>query len=124
MNRIEALIDRIQPLNRAAMDAAAARQGTLTKPAGSLGRLERASIRLAGIYGRIDYSLADKVITVLAGDHGVADEGVSAFPQSVTGQMVANFLHGGAAINVLARHVGARASSSSTWAWLPIAATI
>jgi nicotinate-nucleotide--dimethylbenzimidazole phosphoribosyltransferase len=108
MNQIETLIERIQPLDQAAMDAAADRQNILTKPAGSLGKLEAISIRLAGIYGRTDYTLTDKVFTVMAGDHGVVDEGVSAFPQAVTVQMVANILQGGAAINVLAQHVGAR----------------
>ena len=108
MTQIETLIERIQPLDLEAMEAAAARQNMLTKPAGSLGKLETISIRLAGIYGRTDFSLTDKVFTVMAGDHGVVDEGVSAFPQAVTVQMVANILHGGAAISVLARHVGAR----------------
>ena len=108
MTQIETLIERIQPLDLDAMKAAAARQNILTKPAGSLGKLETISIRLAGIYGRADFSLTDKVFTVMAGDHGVVDEDVSAFPQAVTVQMVANILHGGAAISVLARHVGAR----------------
>lgn len=80
----------------------------LTKPPGSLGRLEELSVRLAAITGDARPRTADKVIFTLAGDHGVVAEGVSAFPQSVTAQMVANFLRGGAAINVLARHVGAR----------------
>jgi nicotinate-nucleotide--dimethylbenzimidazole phosphoribosyltransferase len=80
----------------------------LTKPAGSLGRLEELSIQLAGITGQNIPSIKDKVIITMAGDHGVVAEGVSAFPQEVTPQMVLNFLHGGAAINVLARHVGAR----------------
>lgn len=90
------------------MAAARARQGQLTKPAGSLGRLEALSIQIAGITGQAVPVIQHKVITTMAGDHGVVAEGVSAFPQEVTPQMVANFLHGGAAINVLARHVGAR----------------
>jgi nicotinate-nucleotide--dimethylbenzimidazole phosphoribosyltransferase len=90
------------------MAAARARQNMLTKPAGSLGRLEELSIQLAGILGREIPVIKDKVIITMAGDHGVVAEGVSAFPQEVTPQMVLNFLHGGAAINVLARHVGAR----------------
>ncbi len=90
------------------MQAARIRQDQLTKPQGSLGRLENLSIQLAGITAQPLPTLHQKVITVMAGDHGVVAEGVSAFPQEVTPQMVENFLHGGAAINVLARHVGAR----------------
>jgi nicotinate-nucleotide--dimethylbenzimidazole phosphoribosyltransferase len=70
--------------------------------------LEELSIQLAGIMGKDIPAIKDKVIIIMAGDHGVVAEGVSAFPQEVTPQMVLNFLHGGAAINVLARHVGAR----------------
>ena len=97
----------IPVLDDAAMQRAAARQAVLTKPAGSLGRLEELSIRIAGMTGRLDPSLERAVVFVLAADHGVAAEGVSAYPSDVTGQMVANFLRGGAAINVLARAVGA-----------------
>ena len=78
-----------------------------TKPRGSLGRLEDLGCRIAEIRGFVPERL-EKVIVVAAGDHGVAEEGVSAFPQEVTAQMVANFAAGGAAINVLARHAGAR----------------
>jgi nicotinate-nucleotide--dimethylbenzimidazole phosphoribosyltransferase len=99
---------KIQGLNETSMAAAKARQDTLTKPPGSLGRLEELSIQLAGITGKEIPTIKDKVIITMAGDHGVVEEGVSAFPQEVTPQMVLNFLHGGAAINVLARHVGAR----------------
>jgi len=101
-------IKQIQPLNEAAMQAARQRQNILTKPAGSLGRLEELSIQLAGITGKNIPTLKDKVIITMAGDHGVVAEGVSAYPQEVTPQMVLNFLAGGAAINVLARHIGAR----------------
>jgi nicotinate-nucleotide--dimethylbenzimidazole phosphoribosyltransferase len=73
-----------------------------------LGRLEELSIKLAGIYGDPKPRIEHKVIVVMAGDHGVVAEGVSAFPPSITAQMVTNFLNGGAAINVLAEHVGAR----------------
>lgn len=90
------------------MQSARERQNQLTKPAGSLGRLEEISIQLAGITGREIPVIKDKVIITMAGDHGVVAEGVSAYPQEVTPQMVLNFLAGGAAINVLARHVGAR----------------
>jgi nicotinate-nucleotide--dimethylbenzimidazole phosphoribosyltransferase len=105
---LQDIIARIQGLDEAAMAAAKARQDTLTKPPGSLGRLEELSIQLAGVSGKEIPSIKDKVIITMAGDHGVVAEGVSAFPQEVTPQMVLNFLHGGAAINVLARHVGAR----------------
>ena len=80
----------------------------LTKPTGSLGRLEELARRLAEISGRCPPEVAHPVIFTLAGDHGVVEEGVSAYPQVVTAQMVENFLRGGAAINVLARHAGAR----------------
>jgi len=102
------VISQIGPLDEAAMAAARARQDSLTKPRGSLGRLEPLSIQLAGILGRPFPEIRHKVIVTMAGDHGVVAEGVSAFPQEVTPQMVANFLNGGAAINVLAQHVGAR----------------
>ncbi|HEY80685.1 MAG TPA: nicotinate-nucleotide--dimethylbenzimidazole phosphoribosyltransferase [Caldilineae bacterium] len=102
------LIVQIQPLDEDAMAAARARQDQLTKPQGSLGRLEELAIQIAGMTGQARPRLQHKVITVMAGDHGVAAEGVSAFPQEVTPQMVLNFLNGGAAINALARHVGAR----------------
>jgi nicotinate-nucleotide--dimethylbenzimidazole phosphoribosyltransferase len=78
-----------------------------TKPRGSLGRLEELGCRLAAIRGFVPRTL-DAVIVVAAGDHGVAREGVSAYPQEVTAQMVANFAAGGAAVNVLARQAGAR----------------
>ena len=90
------------------MEAARARQNSLTKPPGSLGRLEELSIQAAGIMANPRPRIKDKVVLVMAGDHGVVAEGVSAYPQEVTPQMVLNFLHGGAAINVLARHAGAR----------------
>src|SRR5262249_33570099 len=80
----------------------------LTKPAGSLGRLEDLSIQISAITGHARPKLTRKVIITMAGDHGVAQSGVSAYPPEVTPQMVLNFLHGGAAINVLARQVAAR----------------
>tara|TARA_B100000949_G_scaffold160666_1_gene141472 strand:+ start:499 stop:1530 length:1032 start_codon:yes stop_codon:yes gene_type:complete len=89
------------------MDAARARQDTLTKPQGSLGRLEELSITLAGIFMDPIPKINRKAVILAAGDHGVVAEGVSAYPQEVTPAMVGNFLAGGAAINVLARHVGA-----------------
>ncbi|GAC1339585.1 MAG: hypothetical protein NVSMB29_07140 [Candidatus Dormibacteria bacterium] len=98
----------IPELDQAVMAVARARQDNLTKPAGSLGRLEELSVRLAGMTGRLDPLLKDRVVFVLAGDHGVSREGVSAYPREVTGQMVSNILAGGAAINVLARQMDAR----------------
>ncbi len=84
------------------------RQSHLTKPAGSLGRLEELSIQLAGIQANPRPQAGRKAVIVMAGDHGVVAEGVSAYPSAVTSQMVYNFLNGGAAINVLARQAGAR----------------
>ena len=105
---IEAILQRISPLDQQAMASARAWQDQLTKPQGSLGRLETLAVQLAGMNGQVRPRIQHKVVTVMAGDHGVVAEGVSAFPQEVTPQMVLNFLHGGAAINVLAKHVGAR----------------
>jgi nicotinate-nucleotide--dimethylbenzimidazole phosphoribosyltransferase len=105
---LSSLISTIPPLDEAAMRAARARQDTLTKPRGSLGRLEELSIQLAGIKADPFPSVKHKAIIVMAADHGVALEGVSAYPSDVTAQMVLNFLRGGAAINVLARQAEAR----------------
>lgn len=91
----------------AARDAARKRQESLTKPPGSLGRLEDLALRLAGMQGSARPSLERVRIAVFAADHGIATEGVSAFPQSVTVEMVRNFVRGGAAISVLARALGA-----------------
>jgi len=88
-------------------DAALARQGELTKPAGSLGRLEALAVDLAALQ-QTDHPSADRVpITIFAADHGIAAHGVSAYPQEVTVAMMANFAAGGAAISVLARELGA-----------------
>lgn len=105
--RLDEAIARIGPLDTAAMDAAAARLDRLTKPPGSLGRLEALVIQLAGITGRPDARVDRRAIVVAAADHGVTRQGVSAYPAEVTPQMVANFIAGGAAINVLAAQVGA-----------------
>lgn len=85
---------------------AVARLNNLTKPLGSLGRLEEIAARLVAIREEERPRCSKKVIFTLAADHGVTDEGVSAYPKAVTRQMVLNFLAGGAAINVLARHAG------------------
>jgi nicotinate-nucleotide--dimethylbenzimidazole phosphoribosyltransferase len=106
------LLDRtiaaIRPLDTDAMRAAEARQMQLTKPPKALGRLETLSIQLAGIQGKAQPRIERKAIAVMAADHGVTAEGVSAFPAEVTPAMVYNFASGGAAINVIGRHVGAR----------------
>ena len=105
--QLKEVIQKIQPLDEAAMQSAQARQDTLTKPNGSLGRLEELSIQLAGMTANPLPAVDRKVVIVMAADHGVTCEGVSAYPAEVTPQMVLNFLHGGAAINVLARQAGA-----------------
>lgn len=107
MDKLRKTIANIKALDESAMQAARERQDLLTKPQGSLGVLEELSIQLAGIQARRRPQIKNKVIIVMAGDHGVVAEGVSAFPQEVTPQMVANFASGGAGINVLARHAGA-----------------
>src|ERR1700730_12748869 len=89
-------------------DSALARQGELTKPAGALGRLETLAVELAALQ-HTDRPSADQVpITIFAGDHGIAAQGVSAYPQEVTIAMMANFAGGGAAISVLARELGSQ----------------
>jgi nicotinate-nucleotide--dimethylbenzimidazole phosphoribosyltransferase len=108
LRALEQALREIKPLDKRAMAAARARQDTLTKPLGSLGRLEELSIKLAGIRGEPIPRIKHKAIVTMAADHGVVAEGVSAYPQAVTPQMVLNFLRGGAGINVLAKHVGAR----------------
>jgi nicotinate-nucleotide--dimethylbenzimidazole phosphoribosyltransferase len=105
--KIEETIKRIKPLDEEAMKKAKERQDVLTKPQGSLGMLEEVSIKIAGIKGTVIPEIQRKVIFTMAGDHGVTDEGVSAYPKEVTPQMVFNFIAGGAGINVLARHAGA-----------------
>jgi nicotinate-nucleotide--dimethylbenzimidazole phosphoribosyltransferase len=97
----------IRPLDSEAQRRARARQDILTKPKGSLGRLEDLSIQLAGIYRTDSPVVRKKVIFTIAADHGICAEGVSAYPSEVTAQMVLNFANGGAAINVLGRHAGA-----------------
>ncbi len=104
---VDETVEQIAVLDETAMAAARARQDTLTKPHGSLGRLEDLSVTLAGIFGQAVPSIRRKSVVLAAADHGVVAEGVSAYPQDVTPAMVLNFLSGGAAINVLAKHAGA-----------------
>jgi nicotinate-nucleotide--dimethylbenzimidazole phosphoribosyltransferase len=89
-------------------ETARSRLDSLTKPRGSLGRLEELAVRVVVITGNPLPRVDAPVIFTLAGDHGVAAEGVSAYPQAVTAQMIENFARGGAGVNILARHVGAR----------------
>jgi nicotinate-nucleotide--dimethylbenzimidazole phosphoribosyltransferase len=102
------ILKRIESPDKSMMDLARKRQDALTKPRGSLGKLEDVSVRVAGMRRRITSTFDDKAIIVMAADHGVVAEGVSAYPQSVTRQMVSPFLNGCAAVNVFARHIGAR----------------
>ncbi len=97
----------VAPLNDSARREAEQRQTQLTKPPGALGQLEMLAVRLAGMQGTSRPILERVHIAVFAADHGVAVEGVSAFPQAVTAEMVRNFARGGAAISVLARQLGA-----------------
>ncbi|KAA0014167.1 nicotinate-nucleotide--dimethylbenzimidazole phosphoribosyltransferase [Billgrantia pellis] len=97
----------IVPVDDALATAVQARLDNLTKPPGSLGRLEALAKSLAGMSGSVGPAVSPPGVIVFAADHGVAEEGVSAFPQEVTAQMVANFAAGGAAINVFARQIGA-----------------
>jgi nicotinate-nucleotide--dimethylbenzimidazole phosphoribosyltransferase len=108
MGKLERTLGRIGVLDQEAMRAARERQNKLTKPPGSLGRLEELAVLVAGIQRTPCPDVSAKVVFTMAGDHGVVEEGVSGYPAEVTAQMVYNFLRGGAGINVLARHVGAR----------------
>ncbi len=99
------MIVEIQPLHEAAMTAARDRQAQLVKPPGSLGRLEELAIWLAGVTGEAKPAVRARIV-VAAADHGVAAEGVSAFPPEVTAQMLATFLSGGGAVSTLARETG------------------
>lgn len=108
MQKILDMLASVTPLDNDATEAARKRQQELTKPAGSLGRLEDIAIQIAGITGQSRPLIERKAVIVMAGDHGVTAEGVSAYPSEVTPQMVYNFLRGGAAINALAHYAGAK----------------
>lgn len=101
------LLEEPKPLHEAAAAEARARQARLTKPPGALGQLESLAVALAGWQGRAKPSVERVHVSVFAADHGVMEEGVSAFPQAVTAEMIRNFVRGGAAISVLARTLGA-----------------
>jgi nicotinate-nucleotide--dimethylbenzimidazole phosphoribosyltransferase len=101
----------VSPLDAAAMADARSRQARLTKPPGALGVLEELSVQLSGIAGACPPPRAEPAaVVVFAADHGVHAQGVTGWPQEVTAQMVANFVAGGAAVNVLARRAGADVS--------------
>jgi nicotinate-nucleotide--dimethylbenzimidazole phosphoribosyltransferase len=105
---VTAIFTAAPALDAAAREQALARQATLTKPAGALGRLEDLSVWLAGAQAQCPPRPPERIrVVVFAGDHGVAAAGVSAYPSEVTAQMVANFVAGGAAVNVLAQRLGA-----------------
>ena len=107
MRGLAYLLKDVRPVSTELAPAAQARLDHLTKPLGSLGRLESIARSLVCLYGRMDIRIRRKVIFTFAADHGIAEESVSLYPRSVTGQMVQNFLSGGAAVNVLARQAGA-----------------
>lgn len=102
------ILNKIEPADKNIIELARKRQDSLTKPRGSLGKLEDVSIRIAGMRRCITSTFDNKAIVVMAADHGVVAEGISAYPQSVTRQMVSPFLNGCAAVNVFSRHIGAR----------------
>jgi nicotinate-nucleotide--dimethylbenzimidazole phosphoribosyltransferase len=103
---LEETLALITPLDRSTEAMAQQRLDSLTKPRGSLGTLEELARRVAVIQGKVPPNLGHKALYVFAADHGITEEGVSAYPKEVTAQMTRNFLNGGAAINVLARHCG------------------
>lgn len=107
MLSLDEILQRIEPIDEDACTAARRRLDRLTKPRGSLGRLEELAAQMAGITRRERPAVPRAVVYTFAADHGVVDEGVSAYPRAVTAQMVGNLLRGGAGVNVLARHVGA-----------------
>ncbi len=108
MEEFKKITSNIKTIDKNFMSVIQERLDNLTKPRGSLGRLEELAKQICGITGKEGRLLRNKVIFTLAADHGVTEEGVSAYPKEVTSQMVYNFLAGGAGINVLANHVGAK----------------
>ncbi len=108
MKKLNDIIGKIEKIDRSLEDEVQKRLDNLTKPKGSLGRLEDIAKQIVLITENKNPVMEKKVIFTMAGDHGVVEEGVSCFPQEVTIQMVHNFIKGGAGINVLARHIGAK----------------
>src|ERR1051326_7366553 len=103
---VTAILEQIRPVDQRWIAQARQRQLELTKPPGSIGRLEQIANRLSGMQATLAPSVTQARIVVFAADHGVCAEGVNPYPQAVTAQMVANFLRGGAAINAVARIAG------------------
>ena len=118
---LDTLLAAIEPADQAVMARAQARLDNLTKPRGSLGKLEELAARVCAMRRDLAARVDRKVIFTFAADHGVVAEGVSGFPQEVTAQMVANFLAGGAGVNVLARHVGAEVRVVDVGVAVPVA---
>jgi nicotinate-nucleotide--dimethylbenzimidazole phosphoribosyltransferase len=106
MKGVKSWLESIEPVDRGVMEAVQRRLDSQTKPQGSLGRLEELCLIFGAAQGTATPQCKKKIIFTLAGDHGIVEEGVSAYPQSVTAQMVLNFVKGGAGVNVLARHAG------------------
>ncbi len=104
-NRLREMIESIEPIDTEVLRKAQERLDSLTKPKGSLGILEELGKVFVGVRGNLEERVKKKAVFVFAGDHGVTEEGVSAFPKEVTAQMVYTFLRGGAGINVISRHV-------------------
>ena len=107
MDRLQETIAKIKKPDLGLMKQVQARLDSLTKPRGSLGRLEELAKQIVSITANLSPRIEKKAIIIMTADHGVVEEGISAYPGEVTPQMVYNFLNGGAAINVLARHIGA-----------------
>lgn len=107
MNSTEWLSNPVKSIDQALIEKATAYQNTLTKPPGSLGMLEEVAIRLSAMQQTQQPALSQVNIVIFAADHGIAEEGVSAFPQAVTAEMIKNFSRGGAAISVLAKELEA-----------------
>jgi nicotinate-nucleotide--dimethylbenzimidazole phosphoribosyltransferase len=108
LGKLQEVLKKIKPVDVSRGNTVQAQLDNLTKPQGSLGRLEELAKKYCLITGKDKPTIRNKIIFTFAGDHGVTEEGVSAFPKEVTPQMVLNFLRGGAGVNVLAKHVGAR----------------
>jgi nicotinate-nucleotide--dimethylbenzimidazole phosphoribosyltransferase len=104
---LQEIIDGIHPLNLDVVEKARARTAQLVMPLRALGRLHAISEQLCGIQSTLTPAVRRKGVLVMAGDHGIVEEGVSAYPQAVTGAMIQTFLSGGAGINAISRHVGA-----------------
>jgi nicotinate-nucleotide--dimethylbenzimidazole phosphoribosyltransferase len=108
MEKLQTVLKRITEVDKSLIEKTQKRLDNLTKPLGSLGKLEEMAKLMVAITEKENPSVRNKVVFTMAGDHGVVEEGVSAYPSEVTPQMVYNFLQGGAGINVLSRFVGAR----------------